>query len=134
MNDETGIEFATIAMTNAPPLRIRADLWPVIAGGEWHEYEGEFASQANRSHRLLTRVRRHADGRTIVYCTYVFRTLWANERGESARRGELIGADGDVIAAIHRVTSAVGRACEIDGRRVIGTVQECIESLPAIDI
>jgi hypothetical protein len=93
------IKHRTVTLTGRPPVRIREDQWPVIAADRW--WNGEIECQANRSGWL--KVRRHEDGRTIVYGGYV--TRW---QGESDRRGGelLAAATGQEIAdAIHRVAS-----------------------------
>jgi hypothetical protein len=108
----------TITLTDRPPVRIDDDAWPCIAKAGW--YEGEIECQANRSGWL--RVRRHADGRTIVYGAYD--TAW---RGEACiRAGELLTIDCDVVAAIRRVG--------IDVAAEESCIRACIGDLPAEEI
>lgn len=95
---DTAAKRITITMTGRPPVRIREDLWPLIAEGEHHDYEGEFESQANRSWQCKIRVRQHADGRAIVSGFYLFDTRWQHERIVSVRAGELLEAGTDIVA------------------------------------
>lgn len=108
----------TITLTDASPVRIREDLWPVIAVGRW--WEGQIQSQANRSGAI--RVRQHADGRSIVYGSYT--TAFQNE--ESRSGGKLLAADSNLVAAIRCVAEDVGIP--------EAAVRECIADLPAVDL
>lgn len=113
----TAIKTRTITLTDRPPVKINEAEWPVIAKGDWHE--GRIAAQANRSGWL--RVRRHADGRAIVYGAYS--TQWGGERDR--RGGELLDKDADVAAAINRVAESVNaEECAAD----------CIADLPPEEI
>jgi hypothetical protein len=93
----------TIALSEASPVKIVAEDWPVIANAKNHD--GEVESQANRIWTI--KVRRHTDGRTIVYGDYD--THWQHERCKQA--GYLLAADaGDdaTIRAIRRVAGVIG--------------------------
>lgn len=107
-----------ITLTDRPPLRVRKSEWPVIARADAHNGR-EHESQANR--RWTLRVRQHSDGRTVVYGTYD--SQWQGEHG--ARAGELMGARGDVVAAIRRVADAIDAPDRL--------AQECIADLPPQD-
>lgn len=52
----------TIHLTGRPPISIKTSEWPVIARYTWPESDPEKSTE-----RAYVRVRRHADGRTIVY-------------------------------------------------------------------
>lgn len=107
-----------ITLTGRPPVKIRKQDWPVVASAR--DWEGEHEFQSFRKWRLY--VRRHADGRTIVYG--VHETAW---RGEHDRRaGELLDASQDVCAAILRVGERVG--CDQ------AVIDACIADLPAVEI
>lgn len=55
----------TIALTDRPPVEVDGADWPRIAQGHWGD------NAPNPPDREWTiRVRRHADGRTIVYGTH----------------------------------------------------------------
>jgi hypothetical protein len=93
----------TIALSEARPVTIVKEDWPIISDAKNHDGEVEY--QANRIWTI--KVRRHADGRTIVYGDYD--THWQNERCKQA--GYLIetseGEDA-VIRAIRRVAGVIG--------------------------
>jgi hypothetical protein len=115
MNDE---DTLIITLTDRAPLRIRKAEWPVIARADAHNGR-EYDFQATRRWKL--RVRQHADGRVVVYG--VHETQW---RGEHDRRaGELMGARGDVVAAIRRVADAIGAPDHLP--------IACIADLPPMD-
>lgn len=114
----------TITLTNAPPVRIAEDKWPIVAEAKW--YEGEHECQANRTAAI--RVREHDDGRRIVYGVAI--TNWAKESNRHA--GVLLDADGSfheamthVVAAIHAVAAKIGHEHLAD---------ECIADLPPVDL
>ena len=107
----------TITLTDRPPVTIREDQWPQIASAK--DWDNTHESQANRTWAL--RVRQHDDGRAIVYGLYD--SQFQNER--ELRAGELVEADGDIAAAIHRVAKNCN--CE-------QIAQECIADLPAVEL
>lgn len=110
--------YRTITLTDRPPVRVSDDAWPTVAKAKW--YEGEIECQANRSAWL--RVRRHEDGRTIVYGAYD--TCWRGE--EPVRGGELLPDPADTVAAIRRVGADLGIPDS--------AIRDCIANLPAEDI
>lgn len=101
---ETKTKTRTITLTGRPPVTITEADWPVIAHGYWHNSTSGIENDWTR--RCDIRVRRHADGRAIVYGTR--RTKWQGERDLAA--GELLtGTDtAALIAAIRRVAVAIG--------------------------
>lgn len=116
----------TITLTDARPVRIYEDEWPVVASADWHDGNEGIESRANR--RRSIKVREHDDGRRIVYGVYS--TVWQNERG--AAGGSIVPArdgrpdDEATIKAIREVAD-----------EVIDDVQlgdECIADLPAEEI
>lgn len=107
-----------IPLTSASPISVDPEIWPVIAVARDHDGR-EHESQANRKWRLT--VRRHDDGRSIVYG-------WSSSQyaGEKSRdAGEVVPADGDVIGAIRRTAEAIGRD---------DLAQECAQDLPAVEL
>jgi hypothetical protein len=108
----------TITLTNHAPVTVREDAWPIIASSRW--WRGEIESQADR--KWWMKIRRHTDGRTIVYGGMT--TLW---QGESDRKaGELLDNDKPTILTIHLVAEDLGAPGEL--------VRTLIADLPAIDI
>ncbi len=122
----------TITLTAAPPVRVREDLWPIIARARRHD--GKVECQANHEWHLT--VRQHADGRAIVYGSEESGNGGTYHGYEPARAGELLAASdsaserwtsaSDVAAAIRRVGEAA-RCSE-------AMIAECIADLPADDL
>lgn len=114
----TQAKTRTITLTDRPPVRISESAWPVIARSRDHD--GEVEVQANRRYYLT--VRKHADGRTIVYGSYT--SQFAHEPDLSA--GELLDEGADVARAIRRVGERVTCASAM--------IDDCIADLPAEDL
>jgi hypothetical protein len=111
----------TITLTDAPPVRLDKAAWPLIAQSIYHD--GQIEAQANRHYRL--RVRRHADGRAVVYAIYT--TAFSHEADK--RAGIVVPANGDIAAAIRRVAESM------DWETGPGSLcASCIADLPAADI
>ena len=114
MNPETArsIKKRTITLTNRAPVIILEAEWPIVAmargaSGDAAEY--------------TLRVRRHADGRAIVYGVVDART-----EGGSWRGGEVVDAAGDA-GAIAAGLRRVGKDAGIPER----IIASCIADLPA---
>jgi hypothetical protein len=116
MATQENAKLRTITLTDRAPVRVREDRWPVIA--EALAYNDTIVSQATRSWTL--KVRRHADGRSIVYG--VFKTAFRHEH--DWRGGELLHGKDELIAAIRRVGA----------RFPEHVVDECIANLPPEEI
>lgn len=108
----------------------REDEWPEIAVATGDSYRGNDCNryqQALGQRELDTyslRVRRHADGRALVYGVLDGATAWTGTRDR--RGGELLAAGADIAAAIRRV----GEDCQLPER----AIRECIADLPAEEI
>lgn len=105
----------TITLSDRPPVRIDTDEWPVIA--ESHDFDGEHASQA--IYRWTLKVRRHADGRCLLYG--VSTSAWPSE--PDRRGGVLLGEGADLIAAADQVAKRLGLPAHL--------YDELIADLPA---
>jgi hypothetical protein len=111
----------TIIMTERAPLSLDPETWPVVASAK--DWDGEHEFQASRKYAVA--VRRHADGRSVVFGSY--QSDYAGARGSAG--GFLVPA-GDA--------SGVETARAI--RRVAGIIQRpkiadlCIADLPAEQI
>lgn len=93
----------TITLTGRRPVTIDEDEWPVIASSGWGDYDNQYEFQANRTADAGLKVRKHADGRTLVYGTYRYTTQFQGEDDVRTAAGTLLDAeDGDsnIIAAI----------------------------------
>ncbi len=111
-------DYLTITLTGRPPVRINKSEWPVIASAK--DWQGQYETLTSRSWFMT--VRQHADGRVIVYGRY--ETHWQGERDR--RAGVLVGAGGDIPAAIHEVVETLGGGILLE--------QECVASLPAVQL
>jgi len=109
-----------VTMTDHPPVKIYEDEWPRIAKASW--YNNQPASAASRECHL--HVRRHADGRHLVYGIKTTQF----EKEVDLRGGELVAAtDGsNLIAAIHRVADTIEARDHL--------VAELIANLPPVEL
>ena len=133
----------TITLTDRPPVKITEEDWPVIATGLADDDDDHGRGNLpNREWTREIRVRRHEDGRAIVYGIYDYTTCFQGEAGAYARRGELLPLPvtyGEIIAAIRAVGAALAEAesdaalddNRKDSRQWRAAVQECIADLPA---
>ena len=110
MSDET----LHITLTGRAPVTIVKADWPRIARAEDNDAT-QPGNQPNRTWTLT--VRRHADGRAIVYGEYS--TAWQGESDIDA--GELLAPGDDIPAAVHRVAETIGRP---------DLAQYCLADLP----
>ena len=93
----------TITLTGRRPVTIYEDQWPVIAEASWDDYDNQHEFQANRKAEAHLKVRQHADGRTLVYGAYRYRTQFQGEDDVHAAAGTPLDAgsdDSNIIAAI----------------------------------
>ncbi len=117
----------TITLTDRAPVSITEEDWPVIAvargdswgnSGDYGQHEQELA-QAQLDEYTL-RVRRHGDGRAIVYGVLTAAPAWTGS--EDWRGGELLDDDTDIASTIRRVGE--------DGGLPDVIIRECIADLP----
>jgi hypothetical protein len=126
-----------IALSDRAPVRIVAAEWPVIAKGSW--FSGQHECQANEVAWL--KVRRHEDGRVLVY--------GLRGRGPSGKPIEYHGASAGYLlapgpsralpAGTSGVTSpeivrAIRRVVGVLGRDLDCVADEAIGDLPAEDL
>lgn len=118
----------TITMTDRRPVKIREDEWPVEAEASFSDHDNQYRFQANRTWDGWLKVRKHADGRRLVYAGYDFHTQYQHERDARVRAGVLLDASAtteDVVRAIHEVNAIRQEWCPTD------LAAECIADLPA---
>ena len=120
----------TITLTDAPPVRIREDLWPIIASARGDSYRGndygrhnQASAQGELDEYALT-VRQHADGRAIVYGCLDGSQAWTGT--ESRSEGEVLEPGADLAAHVR----SIGERCGLPDR----IIRECIADLPAVDL
>ena len=114
--EETTVKTRTIPLTDRAPVKIREDQWPVVAWSSDHD--GEIECQANHKWRIT--VRRHSDGRTIVYGKQ------DNQCEPDIEVGYLLPNEDGTVRAIRKVGEEIGANAV--------TIQACIADLPAEEI
>jgi hypothetical protein len=116
----------TITLTNHAPVSVKEHVWPIIAEGrETDAFTSEWG--------IAIRVRRHADGRAIVYGTFDGTGNQPPEKGDvSARVGDLLPAECDLAKAIRRIAEDLkSRTLDVMHTEVDRAADKCIASLPA---
>lgn len=104
----------TITLTGRAPVTIDEAIWPVVARA---------AKDRDHNHQELSRryyliVRKHEDGRALVYGTHS--TSWQGEEGK--RAGYLIDRDANVAATIAEVGELIGAPQSV--------IDACVADLP----
>lgn len=155
--DTTAPKTRTITLTDRPPVKIHEDQWPVIAmGSAYDDDSSQPGNSPNREWTRQIRVRRHEDGRVIVYGVYEYETALQGEDGAAAKRGMILPAtaphdpadpsrsasDEAIISAIRAVgadlaeaeSDAAINASHKDSRQWRVAVQACIADLPAEEL
>jgi hypothetical protein len=118
-----------IPMSERRPLKIVKVDWPSIAYGE--EYSGQYDFQAFDGVEI--RVRRHADGRMVVYGEAGDWKGGGRPERESRTAGFLLSADDDVVRTIRRVAGILADTGFI-GDMAHAAARRCIADLPAEEI
>jgi hypothetical protein len=118
----TETKTRTITLTDRAPVRIREDLWPIIASAR----RGDGVVDYQDNHRWYLTVRQHADGRMLVYGSEAGGPGGVHRGYEGACAGEMVEPGGDVVAVIRRVGERA-RCSE-------AMQDECIGDLPAEDL
>lgn len=126
----------TITLTGRPPVKIDEDQWPVIAQAADKEWDNQYEFQANCTSKWSAHVRRHDDGRAIVYAVYNYTSNFMNARDYEAKRGELLPEDcslTDICDAINRVCDEIAEAEHNgdDATRWPTLAADCIADMPA---
>ncbi len=134
MTTSTARKQRTITLTHRLPVKIYEDEWPVIAAGAHEDYDGQYRFNSFRSMDISIHVRQHADGRTLVYAVYIYRTAYQNDHGRNVKLGWLLAPGEDVPAAIRQLGSSMVDRLDGDEGHVWDVVDECIADLPAEDL
>lgn len=126
----------TITLTDRPPVRVREDQWPVIAHGSYKNWDNQYDFQANRTWKIDIRVRRHEDGRAIVYGLYDYDTHFQNEKCEAHKVGALLAPDGDLPSTIKEAAEQMIKRVSDDDMHwhIRAAADECIADLPAQEL
>lgn len=144
---ETDNSKLTITLTDARPVTITKELWPVVAEASWKDHDNQYESQANRKWSAWLKVRQHADGRTLVYGGYSYSTQYQGESDESFRDGERVTPSAEdypetargnywlgepIIAALKRVGATLQERS--GSEHFADLIAECIADLPAEEL
>lgn len=130
----------TITLTNRPPVKVNEDNWPVIASAKDCVHDGQVECQANRKSSWWIKVRRHEDGRAIVYAGYTYDTNWQGARSLEHKHGDYLAHTTFNHEEICRVIVDVAARMESgendgdDAAQWDRLAQECIADLPAEDL
>ncbi len=119
----------TIRMSERSPIRISKSEWPTIACGEW--FSGQYPFQSYDGAQIL--VRRHADGRLIVYGYAGDWDGGGRPTREDRTAGFFLNAGDDVVRAIRRVGGILADT-EYVGNGAHTAERDCIADLPAQDV
>ena len=109
----------TITLSNHAPVRIHEAEWPILSFTRDEETEGQESS------RWWLTVRRHKDGRCIVYARFEV-TREDRAAPDKLVGGELLSKGENVAAAVRRV----GEECHC----TTVMIARCIAGLPAEEI
>lgn len=138
MNTTTESRTRVITLTNRRPVEIVEADWPEVASASYYDHDGKVECQVNRKWKGWLKVRKHQDGRCIVYGGASHSTTFRGEKAYDYRAGEVIepvdGAvsDGVLVDTIHRVHQNINRNGITD--RWSNLADECIADLPAESI
>ncbi len=130
------MKHRTIIMTDTAPVKIVQEDWPVIAHGcyfsQGTERESDF--QSIEKLEIDIRVRKHADGRTLVYGRY---KLTSEDRDDVWRRsGYVYTADISTNILMRAIIIVGAEISDIDApiNAISDTVQDCISDFSPVDI
>ena len=116
----------TITMTERAPVRICDDEWPVIASAsEIHEC-GQHGQ--NGKVQWTVRVRRHKDGRALIYGTTSGACQCRDYTTDTPDAGRLLGVGVHIVDAVTEVAGAILPA---DYGSARGLAQGVMADLPA---
>jgi hypothetical protein len=114
--------YRTVTLTDRPPVSIVEQRWPRI-GKSRQELTGAILNLV---------VRRHSDGRALVYGTTTFRDGWETSRDRRAA-GVLLQPGDDIAAAVREVAhDLVDEYWDEEVKRDL--IPDCLASLPAEDL
>lgn len=106
MTTTTARKLIIISLSDRSPVKVDPAEWTVISSDS--EHDGEVQCQAN--HEWWIKVRRHADGRTIVYGALESGNGGTHAGWRGSHAGYLLAADAheeDVVRAIRRVAGVI---------------------------
>ncbi len=127
----------TVVLTNRYPVEINPSEWPLIASASEEDRHGaQVGNQPNQEDTWTLKVRRHVDGRCLVYGVYTYDTAYEGGKDVRVAHGVLLTAseDNDIVQSIVAVGNSMFHAVNRTDRPgvVFSTlVDQCIGDLPA---
>jgi hypothetical protein len=122
-------KLRTITLTDASPIKIDEETWPVIAEGE--DYPGQYDFQA--FDLAWVKVRRHEDGRTIVYGGAGDGRGGGRPEREDRRSGYLLTEPSRTVQTIRQVAEELSETAYCEGLAQAAG-RRCIANLPAEEL
>jgi hypothetical protein len=119
----------TITLTAASPIKINEEAWPLIAKGE--DYPGQYDFQA--FDLAWIKVRRHEDGRTIVYGGAGDASHGGRPERENRRAGYLLTNPTRTVETIRIVVEELAETAYCSGLAEAAG-RRCIADLPAEEL
>lgn len=119
----------TIRLTGRPPVKIDSYAWRIIGSATGNDAGGApGANDDGRADSWSLAVRRHADGRVLVYGALI--PGWASRAADAWFGGQLMGLPGNGGVSTAAICAAVEKV-GAEGRVPRRTIRECLASLPA---
>lgn len=119
----------TITLTDRAPIKIDEEAWPIVATGDAHS--GQYDFQAFDA--AWIKVRRHEDGRTLVYGGAGDGDGGGRPERENRRAGYLLPDPTRTTDAIQDVVSDLSETAHCDGLAERAG-RECTADLPAEEL
>ena len=124
----------TLTLTDRAPVAVLASEWPVIASGEYSHECGQYAQNGRQA--WTVRVRRHADGRQIVYGRQSGACQCDGDGGPASGAqgldgGALLAAGASMALLVAAIRAAAERLRPSNARAIAA---QCVADLPADEI
>jgi hypothetical protein len=119
----------TITLSDRPPVKIDDETWPLIASGDDHTGQYDFQS----FDAAWIKVRRHEDGRTIVYGYAGDGNGGGRPEREDRRAGYLLDTSERTVETIRDVAQELSET-EYCSTIALAAGRRCIADLPAEEL
>jgi len=123
----------TILMTDTAPVRIVDIEWPVIAHGDHSWFSGIFQDQSKNTLEIDVWVRKHADGRVLVYGRFE-RTFKLEEASNVLLHAGRLYTNPTSEVLVKGIRKIGMEICPAEQSAADPAVTACIADLPPLDI